>query len=137
MPNNYILTSDGNFISKDELYHHSVKGMKWGVHRYQRSDGSLTPAGRKRAEKDAKRIANMQAKYNDRAVSQEKVKKTINKVKARWENTRLSDMTIEESVYNGRKYTAVLMGRVCDSPYDGSARYLVTAGTWSKTRDRD
>ena len=137
MPNNYILTSDGNFISKDELYHHGVKGMKWGVRRYQRSDGSLTPAGRKRAEKDAKRIANMQAKYNDRTVSQEKVKKTINKVKARWENTRLSDMTIEESVYNGRKYTAVLMGRVGDSPYDGSARYLVTAGTWSKTRDRD
>lgn len=137
MPNNYILTSDGNFISKDELYHHGVKGMKWGVRRYQRSDGSLTPAGRKRAEKDAKRIANMQAKYNDRAVSQEKVKKTINKVKARWENTRLSDMTIEESVYNGRKYTAVFMGRVGDSPYDGSARYLVTAGTWNKTRDRD
>lgn len=137
MPNNYILTSDGNFISKDELYHHGVKGMKWGVRRYQRSDGSLTPAGRKRAEKDAKRIANMQAKYNDRAASQEKVKKTINKVKARWENTRLSDVTIEESVYNGRKYTAVLMGRVGDSPYDGTARYLVTAGTWSKTRDWD
>lgn len=134
MSNNYILTSDGNFISKDELYHHGIKGMKWGVRRYQRPDGSLTPAGRKRAEKDAKRIANMQAKYNDRAVSHEKVKKTINKVKARWENTRLSDMAIEESVHNGRKYTAVLMGRVGDSPYDGTARYLVTAGTWSKTR---
>lgn len=137
MPNNYILTSDGNFISKDEFYHHGIKGMKWGVRRYQRPDGSLTPAGRKRAEKDAKRIANMQAKYNDRAVSHEKVKKTINKVKARWENTRLSDMIIEESVRNGRKYTAVLMGRVGDSPYDGTARYLVTAGTWSKTRDLD
>ena len=84
-----------------------------------------------------KRIANMQAKYNDRAVSHEKVKKIINKVKARWENTRLSDMTIEESVHNGRKYTAVLMGRVGDSPYDSTARYLVTAGTWSKTRDWD
>lgn len=30
MPNNYILTSDGSFISEDELYHHGVKGMKWG-----------------------------------------------------------------------------------------------------------
>ena len=55
MPNNYILISDVNFISKYELYHHGVKGMKWGVHRYQRPDGSLTPAGRKRAEKDAKK----------------------------------------------------------------------------------
>ena len=51
MPNNYILTSDGNFISKDELYHHGVKGMKWGVRRYQNPDGSFTPVGRKRLEK--------------------------------------------------------------------------------------
>ena len=28
MPNNYILTSNGNFISEDELYHYGVKGMK-------------------------------------------------------------------------------------------------------------
>lgn len=31
-----------------ELYHHGVKGMKWGVRRYQNSDGTLTPAGKKR-----------------------------------------------------------------------------------------
>lgn len=32
-----------------ELYHHGVKGMKWGVRRYQNKDGSLTAAGKKRA----------------------------------------------------------------------------------------
>lgn len=35
-------------IINGELYHHGVKGMKWGVRRYQRSDGSLTAAGKKR-----------------------------------------------------------------------------------------
>ena len=32
----------------DELYHHGIKGQKWGVRRYQNSDGSLTNAGKKR-----------------------------------------------------------------------------------------
>ena len=31
-----------------ELYHHGVKGQKWGVRRYQNADGSLTAAGKKR-----------------------------------------------------------------------------------------
>lgn len=34
-----------------EIYHHGVKGQRWGVRRYQNADGSLTPAGRKRADK--------------------------------------------------------------------------------------
>ena len=32
----------------DELYHHGIKGMKWGIRRYQNEDGSLTAAGKKR-----------------------------------------------------------------------------------------
>lgn len=48
MGNNYLITPNGDFVSDDELYHWGIKGMKWGVRRYQNPDGSLTSAGRRR-----------------------------------------------------------------------------------------
>lgn len=39
---------EGKLVPVDELMHHGIKGMKWGVRRYQNPDGSLTEVGRKR-----------------------------------------------------------------------------------------
>ena len=32
----------------DILQHYGIRGMKWGVRRFQQKDGSWTPQGRKR-----------------------------------------------------------------------------------------
>lgn len=53
----------GDYILHNgELYHYGVKGMKWGVHRYQNKDGTLTAAGRKRMYKDIKQAAKQQTR---------------------------------------------------------------------------
>ena len=40
----YIIREDNS----NELFHHGIKGQKWGVRRYQNEDGTLTDAGKSR-----------------------------------------------------------------------------------------
>lgn len=44
-------------MDNQELYHWGIKGMKWGVRRYQNSDGTLTDAGKRRYERDQRENA--------------------------------------------------------------------------------
>ena len=48
----------------NELYHHGIKGQKWGVRRFQYADGTLTPAGQKRynSGQNGKNIGSMKIK---------------------------------------------------------------------------
>lgn len=47
---------------QDELYHHGIIGMKWGIRRYQNKDGSLTRAGKKRYSEDYNESRNIKRK---------------------------------------------------------------------------
>ena len=48
----------------DYISHFGVKGMKWGVRRYQNRDGSLTPEGRKRygRSEDSEKVRELRKK---------------------------------------------------------------------------
>ena len=46
----------------NELYHYGVINMKWGRRRYQNKDGTLTPAGKKRADKLRKQYLDLTGK---------------------------------------------------------------------------
>lgn len=72
-------------IFSNELYHHGIKGMKWGVRRFQKTDGTLTSAGKKRYSDDgpvpkkSKHRQNLEANYRAKGMSAKDAEKAANK----------------------------------------------------------
>ena len=69
-------------MSSNELTHHGIKGMRWGVRRYQNKDGTLTKAGRKKMAKLDKEYSKLTGQNRNRNTESQ--------------NTRLSKMTDDE-----------------------------------------
>ena len=72
------------YLEHSELYHHGIKGQKWGVRRYQNLDGSLTNAGRRRyninwAESKPGWYYKTGQSINDQSKMYKDIKKAFNK----------------------------------------------------------
>lgn len=66
----------------NELYHHGVLGMKWGVRRYQNADGSYTKKGLERYKKsydayESAKQAHKVSKTNDTAVAKRAARRDL------------------------------------------------------------
>lgn len=66
---------------ENELMHWGIKGMKWGVRRYQNRDGSLTPAGRKRYDKEMAKLKEEEKIAKNKLRTQAKINKLEEKRK--------------------------------------------------------
>ena len=66
--NNYISTAP--LYDSVYLAHHGIKGQKWGVRRFQNSDGTLTEAGKKHYLKTIEKRENRYAKIISKDKSQ-------------------------------------------------------------------
>ena len=58
-----------NYTEDDYVAHFGIKGMKWGVRRYQNNDGSLTPTGKTRYDKKSDHQLKLEAKYQQKGKS--------------------------------------------------------------------
>lgn len=109
--------------STGELYHHGVKGQKWGVRRYQKENGSYTSAGRKHRKQyseDAERIRNLKKKKPYEL-----------------SNKELQDIQNRENLENffknskksaGRKFVDKTMGKIGEKASEKIAKAVVAAG---------
>lgn len=91
----------------NELYHHGIKGQKWGVRRYQNEDGSLTAEGKERygelgEHKNTSSIArrmltgdHVLGAQRMRAKREERLKKLVEEDEANGRNSALSKVAYE------------------------------------------
>lgn len=112
------------------LMHHGVKGMKWGVRRYQNADGSLTPAGQRRQarldRKEAARSRKLDSK-NRRLLSDAELDRKISRIKKEKE---LRNLTKEEVSPGKQIVKGILIGAgtaAATSVLTGAIKYGIKA----------
>lgn len=75
-----------------ELYHHGIKGMKWGIRRYQKKDGSLTLQGKIHYGSESRKLAKAKEKLKE----EKKAASTYKKNKAKLDKLEADKQKVAE-----------------------------------------
>ena len=124
-------------MNADELKHYGIKGMKWGVRRFQNSDGSLTADGKKRYSGD--NLKDIQKQVNQGKNVVDGVKKTRSKAaekqhekKIKSDLSQMSDKELRDIVNRlnmEERYTQVMKSRGVETGKNRADKILEYAGT--------
>lgn len=101
----------------NELYHHGIKGMHWGVRRYQNPDGTLTAAGKRHQNQLKKDIS------FDRRVALSNKKDIVPSLRKGHPYRALSDANVAKMLNNDAKRKERELNRL-NNPTDADRRAI-------------
>lgn len=121
----------------EELKHHGIKGMKWGVRRFQNADGSLTPEGRKRygsgdLKEAQKKVEKGKAMVDGVKKTRVKAAEKQHEKKIKDDLSKMSDQELRNIVNRlnmEERYTQVMKSRGVESGKNKVDKILEYAGT--------
>ena len=114
------------YFTKDELKHHGILGMKWGIRRFQNKDGSYTAEGKERRKKSDS--------YSDDQKKYESLRKKNPKELSTKEIEELNRRDNAVSQYNrnhqsaGKKFVGSLSNNIINGAAGALAGLAVSAG---------
>jgi hypothetical protein len=85
-------------MDTNQLTHVGIKGMRWGVRRYQNKDGSLTPAGKKRRKEVHEDYAKAHTRKSVKQMSDKELRERNNRLQMEQQYSKLNPGAIKKGL---------------------------------------